>query len=183
MAFYDVEQSNILVNDNREFVTGFFSIDAGEAESEGVEIDANVALDSGFNVWFSYAYTNAEYTNSNPDADGFGFIDEGDPLINSPEHQVSLQISQSFEVGGMQAQVGAGMQYTDERAGFVTSDFILPDYTTARIFGQLKPTENLTLRFDLDNAFDETFYTNSFADVWIGPGTPRRWRLSAAYSF
>ena len=183
VAFYDVEQSNILVNDNREFVTGFFSIDAGEAESEGVEIDANVALDSGFNVWFSYAYTNAEYTNSNPDADGFGFIDEGDPLINSPEHQLSLQISQSFEVGGMQAQVGAGMQYTDERAGFVTSDFILPDYTTARFFGQLKPTENLTLRFDLDNAFDETFYTNSFADVWIGPGTPRRWRLSAAYSF
>ncbi len=183
VALFDVEQSNILVNDDRDFVTGFFSIDAGEAESQGIEIDADVAFENGFNVWFSYAFTDAEYTTSNPDADGFGVIEKGDPLINSPEHQLSLQISQRFEVGGMPAQVGAGVQYTDERAGFVTSDFELPDYTIARFFGQIEPTDRLTLRFDLDNAFDETFYTNSFADVWVGPGTPRRWRLTAAYSF
>ena len=83
----------------------------------------------------------------------------------------------------MQAEVGAGLQYTDERAGFVTSDFTLPDYTLARFFGQVQPTERLTVRFDLDNAFDEEFYTNSFADVWVGPGTPRRWRFTAVYSF
>ncbi len=183
VALFDVEQSNILVNDDRDFVTGFFSIDAGEAESQGIEIDADVAFESGFNLWFSYAYTDAEYTTSNPDADGFGVIEKGDPLINSPEHQLSLQFSQSFEVGGMSAQVGAGVQYTDERAGFVTSDFELPDYTIARFFGQIQPTEQLTLRFDLDNAFDEKYYTNSFADVWVGPGAPRRWRLTAAYSF
>ncbi len=183
VALFDVEQSNILVNDDRDVVVGFFSIDAGEAESRGVEIDVNAAFASGFDLWFSYAYTDAEYTNSNPDADGFGFIEKGDPLINSPEHQLNLQISQRFEVGGMPVQVGAGVQYTDERAGFVTSDFTLPDYTVARFFGQISPTERLTLRLDLDNAFDEEFFTNSFADVWVGPGTPRRWRFSAAYSF
>ncbi|MEE4281065.1 MAG: TonB-dependent receptor, partial [Pseudomonadales bacterium] len=183
VAFFDVEQSNILVNDDRDVVVGFFSIDAGEAESRGVEVDVNAAFDNGLNLWFSYAYTDAEYTNSNPDADGFGFIDDGDPLINSPEQQFNLQISQDFEIGGMPAQVGAGVQYTDERAGFVTSDFTLPDYTLARFFGQIQPTDGLTLRFDLDNAFDEEFYTNSFADVWVGPGTPRRWRFTAAYSF
>ncbi|XOV82890.1 MAG: TonB-dependent siderophore receptor [bacterium] len=183
VAVFDVEQSNILVNDDRDVVVGFFSIDAGEAESRGIEVDVNAAFDSGFNLWFSYAYTDAEYTNSNPDADGFGFIEDGDPLINSPEQQFNLQISQSFEIGGMPAQVGAGLQYTDERAGFVTSDFTLPDYTLARFFGQIQPTDALTLRFDLDNAFDEEYYTNSFADVWVGPGTPRRWRVTAAYSF
>ena len=183
VALFDVEQSNILVNDDREFVVGFFSIDAGEAESLGVEVDANLAFESGFSVWFSYAYTDAEFTTTNPDADGFGTIEDGDPLINSPEHQLNLQISQSFQVGGMAAQIGAGVQYTDDRNGFVTSDFELPDYTTARFFGQLKPNDNLTLRFDLDNAFDETFYTNSFADVWVGVGAPRRWRVSASYAF
>ena len=183
IALFDVEQSNILVNDDRNVVVGFFSIDAGEAESQGLEIDLNAAFDGGFNLWVSYAYTDAEYTNSNPDADGFGVIDAGDPLINSPEHQLSLQISQNFEFRGMQVQVGAGMQYTDERAGFVTSDFTLPDYTTARFFGQIQPTDSVTVRVDLDNAFDEEFYTNSFADVWVGPGTPRRARLTAAYSF
>ena len=183
VALFDVEQSNILVNDDRDVVVGCFSIDAGEAQSRGIEFDVNAAFESGFNLWFSYAYTDAEYTSSNPDADGFGFIEDGDPLINSPEHQFNLQISQSFELGGMPVQVGAGVQYTDERAGFVTSDFTLPDYTLARFFGQIDPTERLTLRFDLDNAFDEEFYTNSFADVWVGPGTPRRWRFTAAYSF
>lgn len=183
VTLFDVDQSNILVNDDRDVVVGFFSIDAGAAESRGIEIDADVAFESGFNLWFSYAYTDAKYTTSNPDADGFGVIEKGDPLINSPENQLSLQISQSFEIGGMSAQVGAGLQYTDERAGFVTSDFTLPDYTVARFFGQIEPTENLTLRFDLDNAFDETYYTNSFADVWVGPGMPRRWRLTASYSF
>jgi iron complex outermembrane receptor protein len=183
IALFDVEQSNILVNDDRDFVTGFFSIDAGEAESRGVEIDVNAAFDSGFNLWLSYAYTDAKYSNSNPDADGFGFIEAGDPLINSPEQQFNLQVSQNFEFRGMPVQVGAGVQYTDERAGFVTSNFTLPNYTLARFFAQIRPTERLTLRFDLDNAFDEVFYTNSFADVWVGPGTPRRSRFTAAYSF
>jgi len=183
LALFNVKQSNILVNDDRDFVTGFFSIDAGKAESRGVELDVNAAFESGFNLWFSYAYTDAEYTNSNPDADGFGFIEDGDPLINSPEHQLNLQVSQSLSIAGMPAQIGAGVQYTDERAGFVTSDFTLPDYTLVRFFGQLQPVDRLTLRFDLDNAFDEKFYTNSFADVWVGPGTPRRWRFSASYSF
>ncbi len=182
VALFDVEQSNILVNDDRDFVVGFFSIDAGEAESQGIEIDANVAFDSGFKLWFSYAYTDAEYTTTNPDADGFGTIEKGDPLINSPEHQMNLQISQSFQVGGMAAQVGAGVLYTDERAGFVTTDFELPDYTITRFFGQIEPTERLTLRFDLDNAFDEEYYTNSFANVWVGPGEPRRYRFTASYS-
>ncbi|MGI9252080.1 MAG: TonB-dependent siderophore receptor [Pseudohongiellaceae bacterium] len=183
VALFDIKQSNILVNDDRDFVTGFFSIDAGEAEGRGIEIDADLAFESGLNLWFSYAYTDAEYSNSNPDADGFGTIEKGDPLINSPEHQLNLQISQSFEVAGMSAQAGAGLQYTDERAGFVTSDFKLPDYTIARFFAQLKPTERLALRLDLNNAFDEEFYTNSFADVWVGPGMPRRWRFSTVYSF
>ena len=36
---------------------------------------------------------------------------------------------------------------------------------------------------DVDNIFDTTFFTNSFADVWVQPGNPRRFRVSAQYSF
>ena len=185
VAVFDVDQSNILVNDDRPaaVAAGFFSVDAGEANSQGLEVDANLAFDSGFNLWFSYAFTDAEFTNSNPDADFGAIIEDGDPLINSPEHQASLQISQSFKWAGMAAQVGAGVQYTDERLGWTAFDFNLPDYLTARFFGQIQPTDNFTVRFDLDNAFDEEFYTNSFADVWVGVGTPRRYRLTASYTF
>ena len=59
----------------------------------------------------------------------------------------------------------------------------MPSYTTARFFGQINPTERFAVRLDLDNAFDEEYYTNSYADVWVGPGAPRRYRVTASYSF
>ena len=184
-SLFQVDMSNILVNDDRPeaVAVGWFSRDAGKARSRGFEVDADLAFETGFNLWLSYAYTDAEFTTSSLEADWGALIEDGDPLINSPEHQVSLQFSQSFEVGGMPAQVGAGAQYTDERLGFTAFDFYLPSYTTARFFGQIAPTKRLAIRFDLDNAFDEEYYTNSYADVWVEPGAPRRYRVTAVYSF
>ena len=179
-------QGNFLVNDDRPEATavGFFSIPAGEAESSGLEFDANLDFANDFSLWASYAYVDAEFSNSFADADGFGFtINPGDPLINSPAHQLNVQASQRFDVGTMDAQVGGGVLYVGERNGFVGSDFVLPEYTTVRLFGELNVTEDLAVRVDIDNLFDETFYTNSFANVWVEPGAPRRFRLTATYGF
>ena len=185
VSLFQIDQSKILVNDDRPeaVAVGWFSRDAGEARSRGIELDANLAFAGGFNLWLSYAYTDAEFTNSNLEADWGVIIEAGDPLINSPKHQANLQISQNFEVAGMQAQLGAGLQYTDDRLGFTAFDFTLPSYTTARLFGQIEPTERFSIRFDLDNAFDEEYYTNSYADVWVEPGAPRRYRVMASYSY
>ena len=184
-TLFDVDQSNILVNDDRPEArnVGFFSRSAGEAQSRGVELDANLAFDNGLDIWLSYAFTDAEFTNSNPDADFGALIEEGDPLINSPEHQVNLQVSQNFQIGNVPIQLGGGLLYTGERAGFTGFDFTLPSYTTVRFFGEARPTDNFAIRFDLDNAFDEVFFTNSFADVWVQPGAPRAYRVSASYAF
>jgi iron complex outermembrane receptor protein len=35
----------------------------------------------------------------------------------------------------------------------------------------------------VDNLFDETYYTNSFAQLWVAPGAPRRATVSARYVF
>lgn len=184
-AAFQVDQSNILVNDDRPeaVAAGFFSFPAGEARSRGIEIDASVMLPGDVDLWLSYAYTNAEFTNSNPDADFGSLIEDGDPLINSPEHQLSLQGSKGFRIAGMNARMGAGLLHTGERLGWTGFDFYLPSYTTARLFAEVEPIDGLSLRVDLDNLFDETFYTNSFADVWVEPGAPRSFRLTAAYSF
>jgi iron complex outermembrane receptor protein len=182
---FQVDQSNILVNDDRPeaVAAGFFSFPAGEARSRGIEFDAIVESDNGTSLWLSYAFTDTEFTTSNPDADFGALIERGDPLINSPEHQLNIQVSKSFEMGNKLAQLGGGVFYTDERLGWTGFDFTLPSYTTVRLFGQLEPVEGLQLRVDIDNAFDEVYYTNSFADVWVEPGAPRRYRLTATYSF
>ncbi|MCI5045127.1 MAG: TonB-dependent siderophore receptor [Aquisalinus sp.] len=186
VTLFQVEQSNFLVNDDRPEATavGFFSIPAGEAESTGIEFDANLDFENDLSLWISYAYTDAEFTNSFADADGFGFtIDPGDPLINSPENQLNVQVTKDFDVHEMPATLGGGLLYVDERNGFVGSDFTLPDYTTVRVFGEVAVTDGLKVRLDVDNLFDETFYTNSFANVWVEPGAPRRFRVSATYNF
>ena len=186
VTLFKVEQSNFLVNDDRPEATavGFFSIPAGEAESTGLEIDANVDFENDLSLWASYAYTDAEFTNDFADADGFGFtINAGSPLINSPEHQLSLQAAKNFSVGSTNAQFGGGLLYVGERNGWTGSDFTLPEYTTARLFGEIEPVEGLAVRLDIDNLFDETFYTNSYANVWVQPGAPRSYRVSAAFSF
>lgn len=185
LTLFQVDQSNILVNDDRPEATaaGFFSRSAGEARSRGIEFDVNLATDNGLSFWLSYAYTDAEFTNSNPDPDFGALIEKGDPLINAPENQLNIQVSQSFNIAGMPVQLGGGVLYTDERLGWTGFDFYLPDYTTARVFGEINPMPGLSVRLDIDNAFDETFYTNSFADVWVEPGAPRRYRITAAYAF
>ncbi|MCY4265242.1 MAG: TonB-dependent siderophore receptor [Gammaproteobacteria bacterium] len=185
LAAFRVDQSNILVNDDRPeaVAAGFFSLPAGEARSRGVELDANFSTDSGFNFWFSYAYTNAEYTTNNLEADWGVLIEAGDSLINSPENQLNIQASKDFQFNGLPAQIGGGFLHTDERAGFTGFPFMLPSYTTARLFGQVALSEGLTLRVDVDNVFDEEFYTNSYADVWVEPGAPTRWRFTASYQF
>ena len=53
----------------------------------------------------------------------------------------------------------------------------------AAAVGEIEPADGINLRLDVDNLFDETFYTNSFSDVWVEPGAPRRFRVSASYSF
>jgi iron complex outermembrane receptor protein len=73
--------------------------------------------------------------------------------------------------------------YVDERLGQTATDFYLPSYTTVRAFAQIEPVENLVVRAEVDNLFDKEHYTNSFADVWVEPGAPRRFRVSASYRF
>lgn len=185
LAVFQVQQSNILVNDDRPeaVAAGFFSRSAGAARSRGVEFDANVATGNGVNLWLSYAYTDARFSNSNPDADFGARIEKGDPLINAPKHQLNVQASKRFAVGAMPARVGGGLLYTDKRLGWTGFDFYLPSYTSARLFAEVTPMAGLSIRVDVDNLFDEVFYTNSYADVWVEPGAPRRFRLTASYSF
>ena len=178
-TLFKVDQSNILV-----FNEGFIDpIPAGEAESQGVEVDANLTFANDVSVWFSYAYTDGEYTNSGRDTSTFTTFEPGTPLVNSPDHQLSIQVSKGFDFGGMSAELGGGLLYVGDRSGELGSDFTLPDYVTTRIFGEIEPVENIALRLSVDNLFDETYYTDSFANVWVQPGAPRRFRASVRYSF
>ncbi len=180
VAIFNVEQDNILVVDDPE---AFTSAAIGEAESKGFEIDLNGEITDGLSVWASYSYVDAETKNAFFDAN-FGFtVEAGSSLLNIPEQQLSLQLVKQTELSGKAFEIGGGLLHVGERNGFFGTDFTLPSYTTVRAFANYEISEAIELRAEVDNLFDETYYTNSFADVWIQPGTPRNVRVSATFNF
>jgi iron complex outermembrane receptor protein len=177
---FKVEQDNILVVDDPE---AFTSAAIGEASSQGFEVDLTGEITDDLNLWLSYTYVDAQTENAYFDAN-FGFtVEAGSSLLNIPEQQLNVQLVQSSELGGKVLEYGGSVLHVGSRNGFFGTDFELPSYTIARAFVNYEVTNALSLRAEIHNLFDETYYTNSFADVWIQPGTPRSGRITATYTF
>ena len=179
-SVFSIQQSNILVGDQ---VNAGFSLAAGEARSRGFEFDFNGELTDGLDLWVSYAYVDAEVENAVADPN-FGLpIDAGDRLLNIPEHTLSVQLAYSTEIAGREARFGGGVLHVGDRLGEVGTDFTLPDYTLARVFAEAELTQGVRLRFDIDNLFDTEWFSNSFSQLWVQPGTPRNARVTASFAF
>ena len=180
VAVFKVEQDNMLVVDDP---TAFTYAAIGEAQSKGIEIDLTGELSDSLEIWASYAYVDAQIENSFFDAN-FGYtVEAGESLLNVPEHQLSLQLVKSGELYGNAIKFGGGLLFVDERNGYFGTDFKLPSYTTARVFVNYDVTDAIGVTAEVNNLFDETYYTNSFADAWVQPGTPRNVKFSASYKF
>jgi len=179
-SIFNVEQDNLLVVDDP---TAFTSAAIGEAESQGFEIDINGEIAQGLNLLTSYTYVDAKTKNAFFDAN-FGFtVEAGSSLLNIPEHQLSLQLVKSTELSGNAFTYGGGLLHVGERNGFFGTDFELPSYTITRAFATYDVNNAIVVRAEIDNLFDKTYYTNSFADAWVQPGTPRSVKISATYKF
>ena len=178
-AVFDVKQSNIAT-----FDADFNATAIGEAASKGVELDLTGDITDTLSIWVSYSYVDAETKNDYTDFISYNFIPAGSDLLNIAENQLSLQIVQQAEFAGRALDLIAGLVYVGERSGeFGDPSFKLPEYTTVRLASSYDLSDSLTVRAEVNNLFDEEYYTNSYASVWVQPGTPRSFRVSATYSF
>lgn len=180
VGVFRIEQDSILVSDP---VNAGFSIAGGEAKSEGIELDLQGRLTETLSLWMSYAYVDASLKNDILDPDFALPVPAGSRLLNIPEHSFSLQMTKEAEIAGRPLSFGGGLLYVGKRLGEVGTDFELPDYTLLRAFAAYDLSDSLTLRAEVDNLADETWYANSYSQLWVQPGTPRSFRVSAAYRF
>ncbi len=74
---------------------------------------------------------------------------------------------------GTEVRLGAGVQHVGERLGETGTKFELPAYTLVRLFGAWRATDRVEVFGEVQNLFDETYYPNSFATLWVQPGAPR----------
>ena len=180
VAVFQVKQTNILVAADASAAT---QLAIGKARSQGLEVDLQGELGQGLSLWASYAYVDAKTSNAFNDAN-FGVpVPAGTPLLNVPRHTLSLQLVKSLHMAGRGLQFGGGLVHVGQRSGEFTTTFKLPAYTVARAFAAYEVTKSTTLRLDVDNLFNETYYTNSFSALWVQPGVPRSARVSAAFKF
>ncbi len=180
LAVYQLEKSNVLATDT---LNPGFAIAIGKARSRGIEADLNGRLPGGFDILFSYAYTVAEARTAVLDP-SFSFqIEPGDPLINIPRHNLNAQATKRISIGARDALLGAGVHYVGTRNGETGTDFTLPSHTLFRVFGQLDVVDNLQLFGSVTNLFDRHWYANSYAPVWVQPGTPRTATLGLRAGF
>lgn len=176
-ALFSIEQSNIAALDP---VNGWpYYLPIGKAKSDGFELDLDGEIRDGLHLLMSLAHVDARTKNAFYEPDGFVIeVPAGARLINIPNITLATQLVQEWN----NWTLGGGMLYVDDRLGRTGTDFTLPSYTIARGFVEYKPRPNLAIRAEVDNLFDEKYYTNSYHEVWVQPGTPRSWRLSVNLS-
>lgn len=180
VSVFTLSKSNVLAADP---ANPGFSLPIGQARSRGIELDLNGRLPGEIDLWFSYAYVDAEARNDVNDVN-FGLaIRAGDPLINVPGHTLNLQASRAFAIGDTRLTLGGGVQHVGERLGETATSFVLPAYTLARLFAAWRLQENVEIFADVTNLFDTTYYTNSFARLWVQPGLPRAASVAVRLSF
>ena len=101
-----------------------------------------------------------------------------------PENQFSLQFAQQTELAGRNLTLIGGLTYVDDRSGeFGDPTFRLPSYTIIRAAANFDFTDAIGITVEGNNLFDEEYYTNSYADVWVQPGMPRNYRVTANFRF
>jgi iron complex outermembrane receptor protein len=181
VAAFHMKKDNILTSD--PFNAGF-SMAAGQARSNGFEAEINARLPGDLNVFATYAYTDAQWTESALDP-SFGLsILPGDLLINIPKHQANLLVTKSWAVGSAgEVTIGAGVNHTSRRLGETGVDFYLPSYTLVRALASYAPNDWIKLSLDAANLFNEEWYSASYHRYWVAPGAPRTFTARVDFSF
>lgn len=146
---------------------------AGEATSEGLEIDISGQITDYWNIVASYAYTDVRYTRSDRM--------QGERLHSVPRNGASLWNSYHFGASGW--QIGGGIVYRSERLGlqratspalypYMMDAYILLDVMVAYEFDVAKLPVKAQL--NISNATNETYYPSTYGNLnRIAQGNPR----------
>jgi len=154
-----------------------------KARSRGAEFELNGEILPDWELSANYSYTNAKIID-----DGVNTANNGNRLQNAPRHSGALYLSHNLVIGGIPGdfRVGGGARYVGTRAGDPENSFTLPNYVVAdsfiawnnRLFG-----EKTQLKLNLNNLFNEHYYTSSGGNLRVREGETRNLMVQASVEF
>ena len=115
----------------------------------------------------------------------------GDELAYTPNFSASLWSTYRWDNG---LTLGAGVQYVGETYIGRPDDATrvipngkfgkLPDYLLVNLMAAYEVTENITVRFNVDNVFNEKYLTSAnWNGTWGNMGAPRTYRFGTSFRF
>ncbi|MEG4421375.1 TonB-dependent siderophore receptor [Microcoleus sp. LAD1_D5] len=158
LSLFDLTRTNVTTADpNRPN----FSIQVGEQNSQGVELNLAGEILPGWNIFAGYAYIDARVTKDNT-------LTPGSRLSNSANHSFNLWTSYEIQEGNLQGLgAGIGLFYVGDRVDF-NNTYTVPSYfrTDASIFYK---RDRFTAALNFKNLFDVEYFESSLGNrVYYG---------------
>lgn len=189
-AVFRTERTNYKVADagNPDNPSGEQQLD-GKARVDGIALGLAGRLTEQWSVFANYTYLKTEVLQGASDyisALGQDYT-KGDRLTQTPDHAFSLWTTYQLPAGW---RVGYGATYqgrmyltqhnaTNPDGALVKSQ----DYWVHRAMVGYRVNRQLDLQLNINNLFDEEYYTRLRNNGWAVPGDGRSAVLSATYSF
>ncbi len=164
LALFRIEQDNLAV--------WIMDPDIYRAEkgttTEGVEVSLDGEVAEGWQLMAGYAYSVS--TN-----------DEDERIVtNIPRHSVKTFTSYRLPGALDRFTVGGGVNW-QSKYGQDLHQFTQGSYALVNLMARYEVTEDLSLKVNLNNAFDKTYY--AYSDTWGVYGEPRNVMTSVEYRF
>ncbi|RKQ73496.1 TonB-dependent siderophore receptor [Oceanibaculum indicum] len=119
VAVYELTRQNVVTSDP---ANPGFSVQTGEIQSRGFEVEAKLNLAKGLNLLASYTYTDAEVTKTNG-------TDLGNRPTNTPQHMASLWGEYALQEPLLRGlTLGAGLRYVGDTVNLADT-YTAPSYT------------------------------------------------------
>ncbi|MGJ8523538.1 Metal-pseudopaline receptor CntO [Carnimonas sp. R-84981] len=165
ITLYRLRKNNVAVSDNGVTRT------IGKAGSEGAEFNLSGAITPTLSVDASYAFTHTKVI-----SDSSGNV--GNRLPNAPRHSASLFLAQQLNTAPEWGKwrLGGGVRYVGGREGDDDNSFQMKHYTVSDLFVAWNPAwmgERARIQLNLNNLFDERYYTSSGGSTRVSVGAPR----------
>lgn len=193
-AFHTV-RTNIAISDGRGNTIG-----EGEQNLTGIELGVAGQITDNWQIFGGFLAMTSErdhfddFRNSSGRPEG-ALVDRtnvnGDELAFTPNYSANLWTTYDFANG---LTLGGGMQYvgssyvgrTDDHDRIIPNGTYgkLPDYIVFNALVSYEVSENVTLRLNVDNVFDEVYaVTANWPSTRAVAGPPRTFTLSADWEF